>query len=116
MITEKVIIVEGRQDKLQLLPIFAEPIEIVCTNGTFSQSRLEELLQPYEYCEVYAFFDSDRAGQQLRKVFKRHFPESNHLYTQSVYGEVERTPRRYLAKVLQDAEFAVKEGYLLGKG
>lgn len=116
MLTEKVVIVEGRQDKLQLQPILAEPIEIICTNGTFSRSRLEELLQPYECCELYAFFDADEAGEKLRKIMKQDYPETHHLYTLSFYGGIERTPRSYLAKVLKEADFAVKPGFLLGKG
>lgn len=113
---EKVILVEGRQDLLQLQPILDEPIDIICTNGTFSISRLEELLEPLEHCEIFVFFDEDEAGKNHRKLFKRHFPESHQLYTQSVYGEVERTPRSYLAQVLKDADFAIKKGYLLDKG
>ncbi|MBQ0138791.1 MAG: hypothetical protein KBT36_05810 [Kurthia sp.] len=116
MVTDKVIVVEGRQDKLQLKPLFAEPVEIICTNGTFSPSRLEEIMQPFEACELYAFFDADETGDKLRKLYTREYPESNHLYTLPFYGGVESTPRHYLAKILKDEGFAVKPGFLLGKG
>lgn len=116
MVIDQVIIVEGKQDKLQLEPIFGERVAIICTNGTFSPSRLDELMQPFENSELYAFFDADESGEKLRKLFKREYPEANHLYTLPVYGGVESTPRHYLAKVLKDAGFIVKSGFLLGKG
>ncbi len=116
MVTDQVIIVEGRQDKLKLQPILDEYIEIICTNGTFSRNSIEQMLEPFECCEFYAFFDEDEMGKKHRKLFNSVYPESNHLYTRSVYGGVEQTPRKHLARVLQDAGFAVKRGFLLSKG
>ncbi len=113
---EKVLIVEGRQDCLQLKPILNEPVEIVCTNGTVSSHRLDELLQPYESCDFYAFFDADDMGEKLRKLVQQEYPNTHHLYTLPRYGGVERTPRYHLAKVLQGAKFKIKSGYLLDKG
>lgn len=115
-IIEKVLIVEGRQDCLQLKPILNEPVEIICTNGTVSLHRLDELLQPYECCELYAFFDADDVGEKLRKLVQREYPQTQHLYTLPRFGGVERTPRYHLAKVLQQAKFKIKPGYLLDKG
>ena len=34
--SDKVLIVEGRQDKLQIQPLLAEDVPILCTNGTIS--------------------------------------------------------------------------------
>lgn len=116
MLIDKVIIVEGRQDKLKLQPILAEPVVIVCTNGTFSPSRIEELLEPYEDNNLFAFFDEDEAGKLLRNKLKHYYPEVNHLYTMAVYGGVEDTPRHKLAKVLKNAGFEINLGYLLDKG
>ena len=48
MSDEKVIIVEGSSDKKRLARILAEPVEIICTNGTVSPYQFEELLIPYE--------------------------------------------------------------------
>lgn len=115
MVSNQVIIVEGRQDKLRLEPILAEQVTIICTNGTVSPSRLEELMQPFEQCELYAFFDADESGGKLRRLFKQFYPEANHLYTLPVYGGVENTSRYYLAQVLMNEGFAVKNGFLLDK-
>lgn len=116
MRNNRVIVVEGRQDKLQLQPILLEPTEIICTNGTSSSHRLEALLQPFEQFEIYVFFDADAAGEKQRKLLKQSYPEAQHLYTLESYGEVERTPRFYLAKALQRAGFKVDSGFLLDKG
>lgn len=52
----KCLIVEGRSDKLQIEPILNENVLILCTNGTIGVHQLEELLDPYEGCELYTFF------------------------------------------------------------
>lgn len=116
MQNNRVIVVEGKQDKLQLQPILLEPTIIVCTNGTSSSNRLEELLEPYETLEIYVFFDADEAGNKQRKLLKKSYPEVNHLYTLERFNEVERTPRIHLAEILQQAGFKVDSGFLLDKG
>ncbi|WP_010306684.1 hypothetical protein [Kurthia senegalensis] len=113
MVIEQVLFVEGRQDKLQILPVLDEPIEIVCTNGTVSASRLEELLAPYEGCDLYVLFDADESGEKSRKLMKRVEPNAIHLYTRREYKQVEHTPRNYLAHILAAEGFAVKAAYLL---
>lgn len=40
---EKVIIVEGKSDKIKVREVLIEPAEIVCTNGTIGQTELEDL-------------------------------------------------------------------------
>lgn len=116
MLNNRVIVVEGKQDKLQLQPILLEPIEIICTNGTSSSNRLEELLEPYEAYEIYVFFDADDAGEKQRELLQRIYPEAHHLNTLESYGEVERTPRFYLAGILKQVGFIVDSGFLLDKG
>lgn len=113
MVTEDVLFVEGRQDKLQILPVFDEPIEIVCTNGTVSAPRLEELLAPYEGCNLYVLFDADDSGEKSRQMLKRLEPNAIDLYTRREYKQVEHTPRKYLAQLLAAEGFAVKAAYLL---
>lgn len=51
----KCLIVEGRSDKLQIEPILNENVTILCTNGTIGVHQLEELLDPYESCELFTF-------------------------------------------------------------
>ena len=112
----KVIIVEGKSDKDRLLEILDEEVEIVCTNGTISYERMEELIADYQGEEIYVLVDADEPGNKLRRMLKNEFPEVIHLYTQKMYREVATTPIEYLAQVLDRAHFEVKPEALEGKG
>ncbi|KLU58620.1 ribonuclease M5 [Peptococcaceae bacterium CEB3] len=105
----RIIIVEGRTDKEKLRLVLDEPVEIICTNGTLSDERLEELLAYLEDKEAYLLVDADSSGAKLRKMFNREFPRIHHLYTQKMYREVAATPAEYLAQILAKAHFAVKD-------
>ncbi len=113
MSDERVIIVEGGSDKKRLARILVEPVEIICTNGTVSSYRLEELLAPYEEHELFVFVDADEDGEKTRVLFKREFPAAIHLYTEKVYREVETTPYKVLATILQGADFKIRPEYLI---
>lgn len=104
---EKVIVVEGRSDKLRIAPLIAEPVKIICTNGTVSATRLEELLLPYEDLELIILLDADSSGEKLRKLVKREFPEARHVYIDRTYKEVATTPLSVLLDVLISADVAV---------
>ncbi|ARD47468.1 hypothetical protein SporoP37_04640 [Sporosarcina sp. P37] len=110
----KVLIVEGGSDRKRLLPILAEPVEILCTNGTISPYHIEELLAPYEQQELFVFLDADASGDSIRKLFKQLYPEARHLYTDRLYREVETTPVKLLAAILAAANFKVHPNYLAG--
>jgi toprim domain protein len=105
---DKVILVEGRSDKLRVSLVLAEPVEIVCTNGTVSAVKLEELLAPYADLDIFVFVDADPSGDKLRSLCKRIFPEARHLYTEPMYREVATTPLKVLASVLISANIDVK--------
>ena len=109
---ENVILVEGRSDKQRLHIVLAEPVEILCTNGTISATRLEELLSSYDEQELYVFFDADASGEKLRSLIKREYPEAIHLYTEPVYREVATTPLKVLASVLVSVNIDVKIEFL----
>ncbi|WP_088006511.1 toprim domain-containing protein [Indiicoccus explosivorum] len=104
---EKVIIVEGRSDKVRIAPLIAEPVTILCTNGTVSAVKLEELLEPYEGLDLIVLVDADKSGESLRKLFKRVFPEARHVYIDRSYKEVAATPARILLDVLISANVRV---------
>lgn len=110
---KKVMIVEGKADRQRLLPILAEPFEIICTNGTISAYHLEELLEPYEDSELYVFLDADEDGEKTRQLFKRDYPSAIHLYTERVYKEVETTPRRVLATILSAQYIKIHKNFLM---
>jgi toprim domain protein len=112
VLTDKVIIVEGRSDKKKVETIIKEPIEIICTNGTISLAKLDELVEMLENRQVYILADADEAGEKLRKHFKRELPEAEHLYIDKMYREVATAPKRHLATVLLSANIDVHKEYL----
>lgn len=109
---EKVVIVEGSSDKKKIERIIKEPIEIICTNGTISITKLDELIEALFNKDVYILADADDAGEKLRKQFKREFPEANHLYIDKMYREVATAPENHLATVLLSANIDVYAEYL----
>ena len=109
---EKVIIVEGSTDRKQVQPILNESIEIICTNGTISLSKLDELVDALEDKEVYILADADESGEKLRKQLQRELPNASHLYIDRTYREVANAPRYHLAQVLLGANIDVKVEYL----
>jgi len=109
---QKIIIVEGSSDKTRLNKVLAESVKIICTNGTISAFRLEELLAPYEASDLYVFVDADEDGEKTRALFKRDYPNAVHLYTEEVYREVETTPYKVLAAELQAAYFDIRTEFL----
>lgn len=110
----KVLIVEGSSDRNRLLPLLAEPVTVLCTNGTISAYDIEELIEPYEQNDLYVFVDADRSGDTIRKLFKRLYPEAAHLYTDRLYREVATTPVKLLAGILAAANFKIHSSYLAG--
>lgn len=110
---EKVIIVEGRSDKKKVETVVNEPVEIICTNGTISISKLDELIEHLFNKDVYILVDADRAGDKLRKQFKREFPEAQHLFIDKTYREVATCPEQHIATVLLSANIDVHAEFLL---
>ena len=106
---EKVIVVEGRSDKIRIAPLIAEPVTILCTNGTVSATRLEEMLLPYEGLDIIILVDADKSGEKLRKLVKREFPEARHFYIDRSYKEVAATPLRILLDVIISANIRVNK-------
>lgn len=109
---EKVIIVEGKSDKRKVETVVNEPVEIICTNGTLSLSKLDELVDYLFDKDVYILVDSDEAGEKIRKQFKREFPEASHLYIDKMYREVASAPDQHIASILLSANIDVQAKYL----
>ncbi len=110
--SEKVIIVEGVSDKKRVQPVLNQNVEIMCTNGTISQDKLDQLVEEVEDREVYIFFDADDSGEKLRKRFKRELPNARHIYINKMYREVASAPLYHLASVLLAANIDVKLQFL----
>ncbi|UTR09511.1 toprim domain-containing protein [Evansella sp. LMS18] len=98
---EKVLIVEGSNDRERVRKVLDEQVDVVCTYGTLSDEKLETLILPIEDKDVYILVDADDAGEKLRKQLKRELPHAIHLHTQRGYGQVETTPYDYLTQVLR---------------
>ncbi|MBO1510894.1 toprim domain-containing protein [Metabacillus bambusae] len=109
---EKVLIVEGKSDKKKVLNVLNESIEIICTNGTISVTKLDELIDELFLKDVYILVDSDDAGDRLRKQFKREFPEASHIYIDRSYREVATAPDHHVASVLLSANIDVDARFL----
>lgn len=112
VLMEKVIIVEGKTDKIKVKEVIRDPVDIVCTNGTISITRLDELVDELYEKDVYILVDSDESGEKLRKQLKREFPQAFHLYVDKTYREVATAPCQHLAVILQNANIDVKLKYL----
>jgi toprim domain protein len=112
MMMDKVIIVEGTSDKKKVETIVKEPVEIICTNGTMSLSKMDELIDSLFEKEVYILVDADSAGEKLRRQFKREFPEAGHIYIDRSYREVATAPSYHIATVLMAANIDVHTEHL----
>ncbi|KML35023.1 toprim domain-containing protein [Rossellomorea marisflavi] len=112
VVDEKVLIVEGTSDKRKVKDIISEPVEIICTNGTISLTKMDELIDSLFDRDVYILVDADEAGEKLRMQFKREFPEAGHLYIDRMYKEVAAAPEYHLASVLIGANIDVHKQYL----
>ncbi|MEW9501951.1 toprim domain-containing protein [Jeotgalibacillus marinus] len=111
-VDEIVIIVEGTSDKRKVQPIIREPVDIICTNGTISFNKMDELIEQLTNRDVYILVDADEAGEKLRKQFKREFPDAEHLYIDRSYREVATAPSKHLASILVAADIDVYTEYL----
>jgi toprim domain protein len=109
---DKVLIVEGKSDKNKVKRIVKEPVEIICTNGTISITKLDELIEFLEDKDVYILVDADFSGEKLRKQLKREFPQAEHLYIDRMYREVATAPVHHLATVLLGANIDVHTEFL----
>ncbi|MCQ6275621.1 hypothetical protein JMM81_11695 [Bacillus sp. V3B] len=109
---EKVIIVEGTSDKRKVKTIVKEPIDIICTNGTISITRLDEWIDTLFDKDVYILVDTDESGEKLRKQLKREFPLATHLYIDKMYREVASAPKYHLATILLGADIEIYTEYL----
>ena len=108
-IVNKVIIVEGKSDKKRVQQVIAEPVNIICTHGTMSIDKIDNMIETLYDKQVYVLADSDDEGEKIRKWFKRYLSESEHIYVDKTFCEVAKCPKNYLAHVLSRYGFNVKK-------
>ena len=56
-ILNKVIIVEGKSDKKKVQQVIAEPVNIICTHGTMSIDKLDDMIETLYGKQVYILAD-----------------------------------------------------------
>lgn len=105
----KIIIVEGKTDRKRLFDVLNEPVDIICTYGTLSDEKVEEMILPLQDEDVYILVDADDPGNKLRNQLKQELPNARHLYTRKMFREVASTPLDHLADILAKAHFVVKD-------
>lgn len=108
-ILNKVIVVEGKTDKAQVKKVIDEPVQIICTNGTMSIDKIDNMIETLYDKQVYILVDSDDEGEKIRGWFKRYLSESKHIRVDKQYCEVARCPKNYLSRLLEKKGFLVKD-------
>jgi toprim domain protein len=105
---KRYLIVEGTKDKQQLERLLDHrEVEIICTNGTLSEERLEYLSSRLDGEDVTILVDADQEGNKLRTQLKQELPNAQHIFTRRMYREVSDTPIEYLIDILNKAYFNV---------
>ncbi|WP_314591178.1 toprim domain-containing protein [Paenibacillus terrigena] len=100
---EPIIIVEGKNDRSRLKRLLSPDITILCTYGTLSTDRLEELKRKIGDEAVYLFMDNDASGKKIRAILRDAFPDAEQIYTRRGYAGVEGTPDEYIIQQLEKA-------------
>lgn len=109
---KKIIIVQGLNDKLRLQRMITEPIQILCTNGTFNLNRFKTLLMKYDLHNqiVYIYVSDSSEGKHLRKQLTRHLPLARHVHIQS--QDVTASQMNLLASELERHKLQINPVYL----
>ncbi|EKU45722.1 toprim domain-containing protein [Staphylococcus massiliensis] len=110
---QKVIVVEGKSDKKRVKEVLNESVEIICTHGTMSIEKIDNMLDDLYDKDVFILADADEEGEKIRKWFRMYLSESTHIYIDSTYNEVSRCPRHYLSRRLERFGFKVKKDFVL---
>src|SRR5699024_9384704 len=81
----RIIIVEGINDKRLIQKVLREKVTIICTYGTFRIEKFDKMLEENDLNnrEVYIFVDADEAGIELRRELMKELPLAQHMYTPS---------------------------------
>ena len=74
-----------------------------------SIDKLDDMIETVYEKQVFVLADSDDEGEKIRKWFKRHLSECEHIYVDKTFCEVARCPKNYLAHVLSKHGFTVRK-------
>ncbi len=108
---DRVIIVEGKNDRSRLRRVLDSSVPIYCTFGTPGTEQLEKLRREVGDRQVFLFTDNDSSGKRIRGILRDLFPDAEHIYTRRGYSGVEHTPEEYLIAQLEKAGFEAQIMY-----
>ncbi|AWB45896.1 DNA primase [Paenibacillus sp. CAA11] len=97
------VIVEGKNDKSKLRRLLSPEIKILCTFGSLSSLKLDQLRKQAGDDEIYLFMDNDASGKKIRGILRDAFPDAEQIYTRRGYAGVEGTPDEYVIAQLEKA-------------
>src|SRR5699024_6235905 len=111
----RIIFVEGINDKRLIQKVLREKVPIICTYGTFGIEKFDEMIEDYDYnnLEVYIFVDADESSIELRKEIMKEVPHAQHMYIPSEHVEAETTPENNIATELVNHTFDIHPIYLM---
>lgn len=98
-----------KSDKKRVQQVIAEPVNIICTHGTMSIDKLDDMIESLYDKQVFVLADSDDEGDRIRNWFKRYLSESEHIFIDKTYCQVANCPKQYLAYVLSKHGFTCKK-------
>src|SRR5690625_5701075 len=111
----KIIIVEGRTDEEQVQRVMTDDVQIICTHGTFSIERFDNLLEAYQLDdrEVYLLVDDDESGLKLRKQLRLELSNAKDIHVPEEFGYVSSTLLAVYASILKHEYIEVNPIFLI---
>ena len=92
--------------------VIAEPVNIICTHGTMSIDKIDDMIESLYGKQVYVLADSDDEGERIRKWFKRYLSESEHIFIDKTYCQVANCPKNIWRMYLLDMVSIVRKNQL----
>lgn len=111
-IVNKVIIVEGKSDKKRVQQVIAEPVNIICTHGTMSIDKLDDMIESLYDKQVFVLADSDDEGDRIRNWFKRYLSESEHIFIDKLTVKLRIAPNNIWRMYFQNMALLVRKKHL----
>ena len=59
---------KAKSDKKRVQQVIAEPINIICTHGTMSIDKLDDMIETLYEKQVFVLADSDDEGEKDKKM------------------------------------------------
>lgn len=89
--------------------VIAEPVNIICTHGTMSIDKLDDMIESLYDKQVFVLADSDDEGDRIRNWFKRYLSESEHIFIDKTYCQVANCPKNIWRVYFQNMALLVRK-------